>query len=152
MKRFTAMAITAFVPLTLMMSSNTIAQSPVMQVYKSETCGCCDDWVDHIENAGIEVKTTNLDQMQHKKMELGIPGNLASCHTAVIDGYLIEGHVPASDIMRLLKESPKITGLTVPGMPHGSPGMETGRVDQYQVLAFDNDQQTISVWEEYPQN
>lgn len=150
MKRLTASLVTALIPVTLMFSSHIIAQTPVMQVYKSETCGCCDDWVKHIEAAGFDVETTNLDNMQQKKIELGIPGSLASCHTAVIDGYLIEGHVPASDILRLLKETPQITGLSVPGMPHGSPGMETGRIDNYHVLTFNSDHDAVDIWQSYP--
>ncbi|WP_144244189.1 DUF411 domain-containing protein [Nitrincola sp. A-D6] len=122
-----------------------------MQVYKSETCGCCQDWIEHIEAAGIPVESTNLNAMNNKKMELGVPPQLASCHTAVIDGYVIEGHVPASDILRLLREKPAVTGLTVPGMPHGSPGMETGKEDHYQVLAFDSKDESINVWSEYNQ-
>ena len=124
---------------------------PVMQVYKTETCGCCDDWIDHVKEAGFKVESTNLRDLNSKKQELGLPYELASCHTAVIDGYIIEGHVPASDIQRLLQERPRISGLTVPGMPHGSPGMETGRVDPYEVLAFDLDEQTLEVWSSYNQ-
>lgn len=124
---------------------------PVMQVYKTETCGCCDDWIDHVEDAGFQVESTNLRDLNSKKQELGLPYELASCHTAVIDGYIIEGHVPASDIQRLLQERPEISGLTVPGMPHGSPGMETGRVDAYEVLAFDLEEQTQKVWSSYNQ-
>lgn len=124
---------------------------PVMQVYKSETCGCCDDWIEHVEEAGFKVEYTNLRDLNSKKQELGLPYELASCHTALIEGYIIEGHVPASDIHRLLAERPNTSGLTVPGMPHGSPGMETGRVDAYQVLSFDLDTQQVEVWSEYNQ-
>jgi len=128
-----------------------LSAEPVMHVYKSETCGCCDDWIDHVKDAGFKVEYTNLRDPNSKKQELGLPYELASCHTAVIDGYIIEGHVPASDIQRLLAERPNTSGLTVPGMPHGSPGMETGRVDAYQVLSFDLDTQNLEVWSEYNQ-
>jgi hypothetical protein len=133
--------------LLLGFSSSLLAQT--MTVYKSETCGCCDDWIDHVRGAGIEVDAVDLIHLNRKKQELGMPPQLASCHTAVIDGYLIEGHVPVSDIQRLLRERPAITGLAVPGMPHGSPGMETGRVDAYQVLSFDVKTQQQGVWSEY---
>lgn len=130
-------------------SGSLLAQT--MTVYKSETCGCCDDWIDHVREAGIQVEAVDLIHLNRKKQELGMPPQLASCHTAVIDGYLIEGHVPAADIKRLLSERPRITGLAVPGMPHGSPGMETGRVDAYQVLSFDVKTQQQGVWSEYNQ-
>lgn len=133
---------------SLLLASPAWADS-VMHVYKSETCGCCNDWIDHVRGAGFEVEYTNLRDMNGKKQELGLPYQLASCHTAVIDGYVIEGHVPADDIKRLLSERPDITGLAVPGMPHGSPGMETGRVDPYQVLSFDLDARAVGVWSEY---
>nr|WP_276613229.1 DUF411 domain-containing protein [Nitrincola schmidtii] len=121
-----------------------------MKVYKTETCGCCNDWIDHIEAAGFKVESTNLAQLHTKKIELGIPAILASCHTAVIDGYVIEGHVPASDIQKLLNLKPDVTGLTVPGMPHGSPGMETGRVDSFDVLTFEKGSDKTRIWASYP--
>ncbi|MDR9468013.1 MAG: DUF411 domain-containing protein [Marinospirillum sp.] len=122
-----------------------------MQVYKSASCGCCKDWVTHIEEAGFEVEAHDLSDVNSKKQELGLPYQLASCHTAVIDGYVIEGHVPASDIKRLLSERPEITGLAVPRMPHGSPGMETGRQDPYEVVSFDLEKQQLEVWSKYNQ-
>lgn len=128
-------------------SSSLLAQT--MTVYKSESCGCCNDWIDHVREAGIAVEAVDLIHLNRKKQELGMPPQLTSCHTAVIEGYLIEGHVPVSDIQRLLQERPAITGLAVPGMPHGSPGMETGRVDAYQVLSFDVETQQLDVWSEY---
>jgi hypothetical protein len=128
-------------------SSSLLAQT--MTVYKSESCGCCNDWIDHVREAGIEVEAVDLIHLNRKKQELGMPPQLASCHTAVIEGYLIEGHVPVSDIQRLLQERPDITGLAVPGMPHGSPGMETGHQDAYRVLGFDRDSGALQVWAEY---
>lgn len=138
----------------LLLSGLLLVAGPVlaegMTVYKSETCGCCKDWIDHVRAAGIEVQVVDVVQLNDKKRELGVPAQLASCHTGVIGGYLIEGHVPVSDIQRLLRERPAVTGLSVPGMPHGSPGMETGRVDSYQVVSFDLDKQRLEVWADYP--
>lgn len=132
----------------LLVAGPLLAES--MTVYKSETCGCCQDWIDHVRAGGIEVQVVDVVQLNDKKRELGVPAQLASCHTGVVGGYLIEGHVPVSDIQRLLRERPAVTGLSVPGMPQGSPGMETGRFDPYQVLSFDLDSQQLEVWAEYP--
>jgi hypothetical protein len=110
-----------------------------MTVYKSPTCGCCNKWVDHIRAAGYDVKTIDVDDVTPYKEKYGVPLDLASCHTGVIDGYAIEGHVPADVIDRLLKEKPKgAKALAVPGMPMGSPGMEVpGRKDAYNVILVD---------------
>mgnify|MGYP001819237419 CR=1 FL=1 len=105
-------------------------------VYKSPTCGCCSKWVQHLQDNGFEVEAINQNDMNSVKSEAGISRQLASCHTAIIDGYVIEGHVPAADIKRLLKERPDVAGLTVPGMPMGSPGMEGHRKDRYEVLTY----------------
>jgi hypothetical protein len=105
-------------------------------VYKSPTCGCCNKWVTHLQDNGFEVEAINRKDMNGIKSEAGIPHQLASCHTAIIDGYVIEGHVPAANIKRLLKERPDVAGLAVPGMPMGSPGMEGKRQDKYDVLTF----------------
>lgn len=107
-----------------------------VEVYKSPTCGCCSDWVDHLRENGFSVEVHNLRNMNPIKMEFGVPRNLQSCHTAKIGEYVIEGHVPASDITRLLRERPNVAGLTVPGMPMGSPGMDGPRKDPYDVLTF----------------
>lgn len=111
---------------------------PEVTVFKSPTCGCCADWVAHLEEEGFEVTTREMMNVQPMKENLSVPGQLASCHTAVVDGYVVEGHVPADDVKRLLRERPDVTGLAVPGMPVGSPGMEMpGRgVDPYDVIAF----------------
>lgn len=105
-------------------------------VYKSPTCGCCKEWVSHLQENGFAVEVRDRQDMQQVKTELGVPGNLQSCHTASVSGYVVEGHVPASDIKRLLKERPAVVGLTAPGMPMGSPGMEGPRKDPYDVLTF----------------
>ena len=120
-----------------------------IHVYKSPTCGCCTDWVDHLENNGFEVEVTETHDMNRVKMEAGLSPNLASCHTAFVGDYVIEGHVPADDIHRLIADAPKARGLAVPGMPAGSPGMEMGdRKDHYQVLMFNANGQT-KVYSEY---
>jgi len=116
-----------------------IAANPVL-VYKTPTCGCCGDWVKHLEEAGFEVETRDLDNLTAIKAELGVDPKLQSCHTAVVGDYVVEGHVPADVIARLLEEQPTIAGVAVPGMPVGSPGMEMGsRVDPYDIIAFDHD-------------
>ena len=94
-------------------------------------------WVAHLELHGFTVKTTDVPNVGPLKARNGVPGQLTSCHTAIIDGYVIEGHVPASDIQRLLAERPQVTGLAVPGMPQGSPGMEGPNPERYSVLTFD---------------
>ncbi len=112
--------------------------APVVTVYKSPTCGCCSKWVEHLEQAGYRVDAVDRVDMMAVKDSLGVPSNLASCHTAVVDGYVVEGHVPAEQIARLLDERPEAVGIAVPGMPAGSPGMEMGdRRDPYDVIAFD---------------
>ena len=113
------------------------AAEPEITVYKSPTCGCCTEWVDHLKENGLEGESVDVRDLNRIKAMVGVSPELASCHTALVDGYVIEGHVPARDIKRLLTERPDVKGLTVPGMPHGSPGMETGRQDSYQVLTFD---------------
>jgi hypothetical protein len=128
--------------LLLLTASSTLLAAPVISVYKSPTCGCCNDWVDHLKDNGFEVKTYDSNNMGDIKQRLGVTPQLASCHTAMVDGYVLEGHVPAKDIKRLLEQRPKVTGLTVPGMPMGSPGMEGHRVDKYDVLTFDKAKNT----------
>jgi hypothetical protein len=114
------------------------AAPPVaVTVYKSPSCGCCSKWVDHMRKEGFTVTAHDMDDVTPFKREVGVPGKLESCHTAVVDGYVIEGHVPAADVRRLLAERPKVVGLSVPGMVTGSPGMEGGTPDPYDVVAFD---------------
>lgn len=122
--------------------------SPVrMVVYKTPTCGCCRSWVDHVQAAGFQVEVHDMPDVAPVKKEHGLPQHLASCHTAIVDGYVIEGHVPADVIRRLLSERPQVAGIAVPGMPVGSPGMEMGdRKDPYDVIAFARDGK-VSVFE-----
>ncbi|WP_270376090.1 MULTISPECIES: DUF411 domain-containing protein [Marinicauda] len=108
-----------------------------MVVHKTPWCGCCANWVEHIEAAGFAVRVEEHEDISAIKAEAGVPGDLQSCHTARVNGYVIEGHVPAEDIARLLAEGPDALGLAVPGMPAGSPGMEVpGRSDAYEVVLF----------------
>ena len=113
------------------------AEAEDMIVYKSPTCGCCSEWIKHLEEHGFSVKAEDLRNVNPIKAELGVPNKLRSCHTAKIGDYVIEGHVPAQEITRLLKDKPQVNGLAVPGMPMGSPGMEGPRKDRYDVLTFD---------------
>ena len=107
-------------------------------VYKSPRCGCCGGWVSHLRRNGYAVKVFHKDDLDAIKRKAGVTDNLASCHTAFVSSYAIEGHVPAASIDRLLAELPSVRGLAVPGMPGGSPGMESADKEPYAVLAFDN--------------
>jgi len=124
-------------------SIGTIAQGqpPTVEVYKSPTCSCCSKWVDHLRSHGFTVRAINTETIEELKTSRGVPRQVRSCHTALVGGYVVEGHVPAADVQRLLKERPAITGIAVPGMPIGSPGMEvSGRKAQpFNVMAFAKD-------------
>lgn len=138
--------------LSLAFSNLTMAaeNDDKITVYKSPSCGCCGDWVKHLEENDFDVEVHDTDNLNPIKREAGLTPALASCHTAFVNGYAIEGHVPASDIRRLIEQAPKARGLTVPGMPVGSPGMEMGdRQDTYQVLLYNDEGQT-RVFAEYP--
>jgi hypothetical protein len=114
----------------------SLAELPLMHIYKTPTCGCCADWVTHVEQAGFPTQVYDLPSTARVRAGYGVPMSLASCHTAVVGDYVIEGHVPADLIVRLLRERPAVTGLAVPGMPMGSPGMEGPYKDDYDVIAF----------------
>lgn len=118
---------------------------PPVTVYKSKYCGCCGEWIKHMEQNGFNVTTIETEALNEIKIKYGIPAPLASCHTALIGNFLVEGHTPASSIKRFLKDAPKnAVGLAVPGMPLGSPGMEQGNMKQpYDVLAFDKQGNTV---------
>jgi len=111
------------------------ASLPLVVVHKSPSCGCCVAWVEHMQRAGFVVEVRNVDNLDPVKTRVGVPAGKGSCHTAEVGGYFVEGHVPADDVKRLLAERPDAKGLTVPGMPMGSPGMEVpdGRVQAYTV-------------------
>lgn len=122
-------------------SAATPAHLPLIRVHKSPSCGCCGVWVDHVRAAGFPVEVHDTEDMMTVKDRLGVPEPMMSCHTAEVDGYFVEGHVPAEDIKRLLAEKPKARGIAVPGMPLGSPGMEMpdGRTQPYEVALVGGD-------------
>jgi hypothetical protein len=122
-------------------------------VYKSPTCGCCSGWVEHMRESGYDVATVDLedyDDLARTKAEHGVPNDLGSCHTAVVDGYTVEGHVPAAVVAKLLEERPDVRGIAVPGMPIGSPGMEGPNPQPYDVIAFRRDGSRVVYESVYP--
>ena len=129
----------------ILLATAGIANAAQLTVHKSPYCGCCAKWIEHVQQHGFTVKVVDTEEMAAVKKRLGVPDKLASCHTTMAEGYFIEGHVPAADIKRLMAEKPAVAGLTAPGMPQGSPGMEGGRKDPYDVLAFTRDGKT-TVW------
>lgn len=120
-----------------------VKSKPVeITVYRSPTCGCCSKWIDHLKANDFKVTDNVTKDVQAIKDKYGVPKEMASCHTAIVNGYVVEGHVPANDIKALLKIKPSIIGISVPGMPAGTPGMEMGdRKDAYKVIGFDKDRQ-----------
>ncbi|WP_234038265.1 DUF411 domain-containing protein [Erythrobacter sp. YJ-T3-07] len=139
--------------MVLLAACTSAVQASPYVMFRDPQCGCCEEWAKHV-HAGLEheVETREDRPMAEVKAELGVPDALASCHTMRVDGYIIEGHVPAREIARLLEERPaEVTGLAVAGMPLGSPGMEVGgRVQPYQVIAFGPE--GSSVWASYPES
>ena len=123
----------------VMAAAQQAPAGPMVEVFKSPTCGCCANWVEHMRTNGFTVRTTDMNDLTDIKKSRGVPDHVQSCHTAVVNGYVVEGHVPASDVHRMLKEKPAILGIAVGGMPVGSPGMEyPGTKPQaYDVVAFD---------------
>jgi hypothetical protein len=117
------------------------ASATKIVVYKSPSCGCCKAWVTHVEKAGFTAEVHDVDDVTPFKKKHGVPDKMASCHTAVVENYVIEGHVPADLIYRVLKEKPAIVGLATPGMPQSAPGMDMGKVP-YEVIAFTKSGQT----------
>lgn len=150
-QRFTSLAtglLLSAMPLCMAMAADspppaaavtTAVELPLVKVYKSPTCGCCVKWIEHMEKAGFRVEATDLPDVNVIKNERGIAPRYASCHTAIAGDYVIEGHVPPADVLRLLREQPDVLGLAVPGMPAGSPGMEAPRAQPYDVLALKRD-------------
>ncbi|MBW7850752.1 MAG: DUF411 domain-containing protein [Rhodospirillales bacterium] len=130
------------------LTGGTAAADEVV-VYKSPYCGCCAKWVDHMRANGFSVAVREVEDVAPVKAAHGVAPSLESCHTAVVDGYVVEGHVPAGDVKRLLAERPRVRGLAVPGMPSGSPGMEGPTKDSYDVVAFDGVGR-VSVFNRYP--
>ncbi|PWQ92407.1 metal-binding protein [Leucothrix pacifica] len=123
---------------------------PLVTVYKSATCGCCSAWIDHMKDNGFPVEAHNSDNLNEYKVKAKLGASLGSCHTAFVDGYAIEGHVPANDIKRLLSEKPDISGLTAPGMPMNSPGMapKGSKPSGYDVISF-KDGEAVGVFTKY---
>lgn len=112
---------------------------PTILVYKSPTCGCCNGWIEHLEAAGFTVDARDTTDLMSVKRDAGVPVGMSSCHTAIVDGYVVEGHVPAEHVVAMLDERPEIAGVAVPGMPIGSPGMEGANPEPYQVMHFSSD-------------
>jgi hypothetical protein len=114
---------------------------PTILVYKTATCGCCKGWVEHLEASGftVDARDINATELMMTKRDSGVPTQMSSCHTAIIDGYVVEGHVPAEQIRRLLAERPDIAGIAAPGMPIGSPGMEGRNAQPYEIFSFTHD-------------
>ena len=110
---------------------------PSVVVYKTEFCGCCNGWIEHLEAAGFQVEARDVRDLMSVKLDAGVPTSLSSCHTALVDGYVVEGHVPAHVVKKMLAERPDVAGIATPGMPIGSPGMEGPDPEVYQVIAFD---------------
>ena len=147
MKRRTVVQALGALPL---LPAVSVSAATTIHVYKNPTCDCCTGWVQHLSSARFAVQVTTTDDTNAIRKRMGIPEAFGSCHTATIDGYAIEGHVPATEIRRLLALKPQAVGLAVPGMPIGSPGMEYGdRKDPYQVLLIDR-QGRHTVFASYP--
>src|SRR5437868_7801638 len=134
--------------LILLVTMRLCAAAPEVQVFKTATCGCCRKWVEHVKSNGFAVNVTDVASTAEYRKKYGVPDALQSCHTAIVNGHSIEGHVPAADIQRLLKSGAKAKGLAVPGMPMGSPGMEGPRRDPFNVMLFDG-QGKASVYQKY---
>ncbi len=132
--------VSAFALLGLMSAhtNHAAAAKPIaIKVYKTPQCGCCKGWVKHLQENGFQVETFDMPDLSSVKQKYGVAPALQACHTAVVNGYVVEGHVPADVIMKLLKEHPAVAGVAVPGMPSGSPGMEGALKQKYDVYTFD---------------
>lgn len=145
------MSVRTFLSLALLTCFHLQAAGPKITVFKTRTCGCCAKWVDHLKANNFDPDVKDVPNTAAARKLYGVPDNLVSCHTAVVGDYSVEGHVPAADIQRMLKQRPKAKGLAVPGMPAGSPGMEAPKRDAYSVLLFQTDGRT-SEWKKYPGN
>ena len=144
-RKFLELTVMGLIPLGIgHFALSACAEAHVLEVYKSPSCGCCGAWVDHMRSAGFQVVVTDITDLRPIKNKFGVVPELRACHSAVIDGYVIEGHVPSREVMRLLKDRPKAIGLAVPGMPIGSPGMEQGsRRDPFQVILFSSTSRSV---------
>ncbi|HEY4305827.1 MAG TPA: DUF411 domain-containing protein [Gemmatimonadaceae bacterium] len=137
-----ASAAGALAPLAFSQRLLAMTANPVVTVYKDPNCGCCAKWIKHLQSNGFVAMVHDSTDMDSIKSNMRVPKDLQSCHTAVVDRYVIEGHVPASDIKKLLSTKEALQGLAAPGMPMGSPGMEGGKADKYDVIAFSADGKT----------
>jgi hypothetical protein len=136
-------------PLSPVMAEAAPGQAaPRVTVHKSPYCGCCKDWIDYLERNGFEVVANDTHDMEQIKKRFHVPGAVASCHTAVVDGYVVEGHVPVNDIRRLLRERPAVVGISAPGMPQDSPGMGSETPRGYNVVTF-TEQGEIDLYSRY---
>ncbi|WP_175036959.1 DUF411 domain-containing protein [Burkholderia contaminans] len=148
----TRRAVAAALALLPVMAFSQKAVAKSVQVWKTPTCGCCEDWISHLKSNGFEVAVQNVDDTVEARRKAGMPDRYASCHTGIVQGYAIEGHVPAREIMRLLRERPNAIGLAVPSMPIGAPGMDGpaygGRHMPYNVLLVNRDGRS-SVFQSY---
>ncbi len=133
------MKLSALLCAALMSGTALASGQPVLDVYKSPYCGCCGAWEQHMAAAGFTVRSHPVQDVPAQRQKLGMPEAYGSCHTARVGGYLIEGHVPAADVQRLLAEQPAAIGLAVPGMPQGSPGMDSPRAQAYDTLLIRKD-------------
>ena len=148
MNRITFFTLSLSITVAFFFVSNTVTAETIT-VYKTPTCGCCKGWVDYLRDEGFTVETIDTDVLTEIKSEHGLTdGRLMSCHTALVDGYVVEGHVPVSDIRRLIEEKPDIVGITAPGMPQMSPGMDSLIPKDYDVLSFNKDGQ-VKVFSRY---
>jgi len=151
MKRRTFLSAVAGLAAVASVPARAANARPAVDVFKSPTCGCCGAWVEHLQSAGFDVRVTEVDDTAAARKRLGMPAAFGSCHTATVGGYVLEGHVPAAEVKRLLGAKPKAIGLAVPGMPVGSPGMEVGgRRDPFDVLLVERDGRS-TVYARYPQ-
>ncbi len=139
MRAFAIVFLASVAGLAQVASTGAQNAGPTVTVYKSPTCGCCSHWIEHMRGHGFAVKSLDVDDVSAIKTQYGVPAAAGSCHTALVGGYVVEGHVPANAVKRLLREKPRVVGIAVPGMPAGSPGMEvpSGRVEPYDVVTFD---------------
>lgn len=128
-------------------AGTSVQDLPTVLVYKTPTCGCCNGWIEHLEEEGFTVDARDTRDLMTVKRDAGVPTQLSSCHTAIVDGYVVEGHIPAEHLKSLVADRPDIAGIAVPGMPTGSPGMEGPNPQPYQVISFTRDGE-LSVYAE----
>lgn len=136
-RRSFVLAASTVLALGMVPGARALQALPLVTVYKGPACGCCGEWVKHLQASGFLVETRVVDDAMAIRRKYGVPDELSSCHTAIVGGYAIEGHVPAADIKRLLREKTRAQGLAVPGMVAGSPGMDQGVPQPYATIVFD---------------